>query len=82
MRVEVLLFGPLADLASRDRVIVETARDAPTARDVRDALATAIPVLRPSLASCRLAVNHAFAHDDATIGAGDEVAVIALVSGG
>jgi molybdopterin converting factor small subunit len=82
MRVEVLLFGPLADAAGGDRVLIETDCDRPTSREVLDALADRRPELRGSLATCRLAVNHAFAADETPVEPGDEVAVIGLVSGG
>ncbi|RMH31633.1 MAG: MoaD/ThiS family protein [Planctomycetota bacterium] len=82
MRVEVLLFGPLADAAGRDSLSVNTDATQPTARDVLDALTQAQPAMRSMLTACRLAVNHAFADDATLIRAGDEVAVIGLVSGG
>lgn len=82
MRVDVLLFGPLAQRLGRDSVPVEIAGDAATAGQVRAALGRAEPELAGDLTACRLAVNHAFAHEATQIRSGDEVAVIGFVSGG
>ena len=46
------------------------------------ALADAMPQLRGSLATSRVAVNHRFADKNERIDEGDEVALIGMVSGG
>lgn len=82
MRVEVLLFGPLADAAGADRVAVDMPGGRTMASEVLAALATTAPGLCPQLSACRLAVNHAFAQDSTPIRETDEVALIGLVAGG
>jgi sulfur-carrier protein len=82
MRINVLLFGPLAQRLERDSVSVQTPEERPTAAGVLTALEHAEPSLIPLLSACKLAVNHTFAHDQTPINEGDEVAVIGLVSGG
>lgn len=81
MRVDVLLFGPQAAAAGARRISLDVAPPASVA-GVRGALASACPSLGASLATSRLAVNRRFAPDDAEIAAGDEIALIGLVSGG
>lgn len=82
MRVDVLLFGPLADAAGADRVRVDLPNDQATANGVLAALHEAHPALRSGLGGCRLAVNHAFAQGPTPIRESDEVALIGLISGG
>lgn len=85
MEVTVKLFGAEADAAQRHSLVVrvEGAGNGETdCRAVRAALAEACPALEPLLAHVRFAVNNAYVADDATIAAGDEVALIGLVSGG
>ena len=86
MRIEVLLFGPAAQAAGRDRIGVECASadsgSGPTAAHVLEAIAAQHPALDFALVSARLAVNHAFASRETVIAATDEVALVALVGGG
>jgi molybdopterin converting factor small subunit len=81
MRVEVLLFGAERDAAGCERAAVEVPERA-TCAQVRERLGGVFPVLKPHLAAARFAVNGEFASMDRAIGAGDEVALIGLVSGG
>lgn len=81
MSITVKLFGPQAQLAGARELRLELA-DAPTVAQVRAALASVCPVLAPSLAASRIAVNHAFVSDSDTVNATDEVALIGMVSGG
>lgn len=81
MIVAVKLFGPQAQLAGTREARVELA-GVPTVAQVRAALAQVAPALVPSLATSRMAVNHAFVSDSDTISATDEVALIGMVSGG
>jgi molybdopterin synthase catalytic subunit len=81
MAVRVLLFGPEA--AAAGRAFVDAPVDAgATAGRVKEAVGRAFPALARSVRSARLAVNAEFAPDDQVIEAGDEVALIGLVSGG
>lgn len=80
MRCDVLLFGPAARMAGRERITVD-ARGT-TVRDVLAAIALGHPELAPALGAARLAVNHAISSPETTITPGDEVALIALLGGG
>ncbi|MCA9287173.1 MAG: MoaD/ThiS family protein [Phycisphaerales bacterium] len=81
MRVRVLLFGDEARRAGCDHVDVEL-DDGAAAADVRAAVERACPALAGSIGHVRLARNNAFAGPDEAIRAGDELALIGLVSGG
>jgi len=81
VKVTVLLFGGAAEIAGSSSVRVEVERE-PVAAVVLAALGRSVPALEPVLPSARLAVNHEFARPDQMIREGDEVALIALVSGG
>ncbi len=83
-RLTVLLFGPAASALGADRLSIELPGQAPTAREVLDAV-TAAPALAGvagSLAGARLARNGSFAAPDEHVSPTDELALIALVSGG
>jgi molybdopterin converting factor small subunit len=81
MTIRVLLFGPEAAAAGRDRVEVEAPAD-PTCHELRERIGAACPALRPLLPAARFAINAEFAAMDAVVRPGDEVALIGLVSGG
>lgn len=86
MRIEVLVFGPVAEVVGADRIGVEchvSANDSgPSVATVLEAIGRDHPELATALPGARLAVNHAFAPPEALVGPGDEVALIALVGGG
>jgi molybdopterin converting factor small subunit len=79
--VEVLLFGPAARVAGARSVQVRVHASA-TASDVLRSLPQQHPEIAFALPGSRLAVNHAFAGADTIIRRGDELALIAMVSGG
>ena len=81
MELTVLLFGPAAAaLGGRESVRVPLpAGDAATVADLGRVMREQFPPLAPS---GRFAVNHAFAGEHDRIGPGDEIALIAMVSGG
>jgi molybdopterin converting factor small subunit len=79
--VEVLLFGPAARAAGASSAQVRVPARA-TVSCVLQALAAQRPEIAFTLPGARLAVNHRFAQGDATVHPGDEVALIAMVSGG
>lgn len=81
MRIGILLFGGAAQLAGADRVEVSVPSGA-RSEEVLVAIGTAVPALRAVLPAARLAVNHDFAAPTQEIREGDEVALIAMVSGG
>lgn len=80
----MLLFGPAAAaLGGRDSVCVPLASGvAATVAELGRAMQEKFPPLAPMVASGRFAVNHSFAHGHDRIGPGDEIALIAMVSGG
>ncbi len=81
MRVRVLFFGILKDLAGKSEDSVEL----PEHASVQDLLAhytARIPRLKESLSSSALAVNQQYAPIDTTLHSGDEVALLPPVSGG
>jgi len=77
----VLLFGPAAAAAGAPSIRLRIAPPA-TAAAVTSALAAADPRLAPFVKAGRLAVNHDFAAPDRPIRESDELALIAMVSGG
>ena len=83
MEVTVLLFGPAAMAFGNDRAAVST-RPGTTCSELLSTLATQHAPLRPFLAPgvARLAINRTFAAPDQVVQAGDELALIAMVSGG
>jgi MoaE-MoaD fusion protein len=79
--IDVLLFGPLADLAASPKVrcfVPEGAR----VEDLLARLRERHPALGPRLASAAVAVNLAYVARDHALAPGDEVALIPPVSGG
>lgn len=81
MNVRVLLFGPAAMAAGVESVIVSAA-EAPTCECVLAALGEQFPAIRPFTKGGRLAINANYAVAATQVAAGDEVALISLVSGG
>ena len=82
MQIAVKLFGPAAQRTGARELRVTLEADRPTCAAVRAAIARAEPRLAGLLQTGRLAVNHEFATDDDYVAPGDEVALIAGVSGG
>jgi molybdopterin converting factor small subunit len=82
MRVEILLFGPLASLAGENRLVVEAPGGTLTCGVLREAVAAAHPSLASPLRLHRFAVNQELVDDAAPVREGDEVALIGMVSGG
>ena len=77
----MLLFGAASAALGTGRV--RLALPSPcTARQALDHLATHDARLRPFTQAGRLAVNHRFASPEQPINASDELALIAMVSGG
>jgi MoaE-MoaD fusion protein len=81
MRVQVLFFGMLKDLAGKSSECVEL-REGATARDLLAHYESQLPALKNSLASLALAVNQQYAPADTPLHPGDEVALLPPVSGG
>lgn len=81
MDVRVRLFGPEARLLGTGEVVVSLGPGSSIAA-LRESLAAQHPRLGESLAHGRFALNHEFAPESRVVEAGDEVALIGLVSGG
>jgi len=81
MRVRVLLFGMLKDIAGKS----SDSMDLPEQASVRDVLARyecSIPRFKESLPSLAFAVNQQYAKPETTLHDGDELALLPPVSGG
>jgi MoaE-MoaD fusion protein len=81
MRVRVLFFGVLKDLAGKSGDSIDLA-DGASVRDVLAQYEAQIPRLKAMLPSLALAVNQQYAEPDTTLKADDEVALLPPVSGG
>jgi molybdopterin converting factor subunit 1 len=81
MRVRVLFFGILKDLAGKSSDWLDLP-DGALVRDVLAAYQSRIPQLKESLSSLALAVNQQYAGPDAKLKPDDEVALLPPVSGG
>lgn len=79
--LRVLLFGPAATAAGAPSITLQFDAQ-PTCTQVLDRLAEAHPGLRQIAPVGRLAVNRVIAAPTSRIAPDDEVALIALVSGG
>jgi MoaE-MoaD fusion protein len=81
MRVRVLFFGGLKDLAGKSDDLLEL----PEGALVRDVLAhylSEVPRMKESMASLAVAVNQEYAGAETGLKSGDEVALLPPVSGG
>src|SRR5580700_4907625 len=81
MRVRVLFFGILKDLAGKSSDLLEL-RDGALVRDVLEHYALRMPRLRESLASLAVAVNQEYSGADTRLKSDDEIALLPPVSGG
>ena len=83
MRLDVQLFGPLADLLGRRQLRLEIPEEQRTsARRVLQHIAELHPRLAPALGGFRLAVNCELAQPEDVVSETDELALIGMVSGG
>ncbi len=81
MRVRVLFFGVLKDLAGKTSEWIELP-DGALVRDVLEHYAAQAPRLKESLAALAVAVNQHYAGAEAKLKSDDEVALLPPVSGG
>jgi MoaE-MoaD fusion protein len=81
MRVQVLFFGVLKELAGQPVEQIEV-REGASVREVLERYEARIPQLRTSLSSIALAVNQQYAGPDTKLHANDEIALLPPVSGG
>ena len=81
MRVRILFFGVLKDLAGKSSDNLEL-REGATVGDLLETCAARIPRLNDLLASLAVAVNQQYAGAETALKSGDEVALLPPVSGG
>src|SRR5712671_2529652 len=81
MRVRVLFFGILKELAGKSVDVIDVPRDS-SVRDVLALYESRIPRLTESLPSLALAVNQQYAGPGTRLAPDDEVALLPPVSGG
>ena len=81
MRVRVLFFGVLKDLAGRSSDLL-TLPDEATAGDVLEHYEARIPSLTGKLSAIAVSVNQEYARPERKLHSGDEVALLPPVSGG
>jgi molybdopterin converting factor subunit 1 len=81
MRVSVLFFGMLKDVAGKATDSIDL-REGASIRDVLAHYEAQIPRLKESLPSVALAVNQEYASPDTKLQSGDEIALLPPVSGG
>ena len=81
MRVRILFFGILKDLAGKSSDSLEMP-DGSSVRELLSLCSVQAPKLRESLASIAVAVNQEYAGPETALKSGDEVALLPPVSGG
>lgn len=81
MRVHLLLFGILRDVAGGSGRVLELPEGA-TVREMLDKCEAEIPGMKASMASSAIAVNQQYARADTELKHNDEVALLPPVSGG
>jgi molybdopterin converting factor subunit 1 len=81
MRVRVLFFGVLKDLAGKSSDVLDLPEEA-LVRDVLAHYLSEIPRLKEALASLAVAVNQEYAGAETVLRSDDEVALLPPVSGG
>jgi MoaE-MoaD fusion protein len=81
MRVRVLFFGRLKDLAGKSSDVLELA-DGASVRDLLEHYAAQAPRLKESLPSLAVAVNQEYSGPETLLKPDDEVALLPPVSGG
>ncbi len=81
MRVRILFFGMLKDLAGKSSDTLDLDEGA-TVADVLRQCAKQIPRLKDALPSLAVAVNQNYAAEETTLNSNDEVALLPPVSGG
>jgi MoaE-MoaD fusion protein len=81
MQVRVLFFGVLKDLLGQNADVLNLPEKAALS-DVLEHYQNKIPALRPLCGSLAMSINQEYASPNATLHAGDEVALLPPVSGG
>ena len=81
MKVKVLLFASLKDIAGRRELEIEL-DDASTLHQVTEKLASLYPEIGRMQSSVRIAINQEFADENISLNNGDEIAFLPPMSGG
>ena len=82
MRIEVLFFATLKDIANTRRIELEFTGDECSINDVRDTLTEKMPNVQANLEAAVAAINEEFAQSSDLVHDGDRVAFFPPVSGG
>lgn len=82
MRVNILLFANLKDMAGTNRLVVDLPDNQAVVADVRRAVIALHPHMTENLAAAIAAVNQEYAFPEDAVADGDEVAFFPPVSGG
>ena len=80
MKVNVLLFGRLTQVAGGKELAVRLEKDSCSVKEMTDSLFRVHPMLREE--TFRVVVNRSISHDDDMIEESDEVALLPPISGG
>ena len=81
MKLQILMFGPVADAAGTESLQLEIPAAIPV-RQALELLVAEFPDLERLLGSTAVAVNRAYATVNSEVTDGDELALIPPVSGG
>jgi MoaE-MoaD fusion protein len=82
MRIDILLFATLKDIAGQPRLTLDLARETLTVADIRAALTERYPPMEENIKVAIASVNQEYAFDDEVVRDGDEIAFFPPVSGG
>jgi MoaE-MoaD fusion protein len=82
MRINILLFATLKDIAGQPRLSLDLAQESATVADVRAALSEKHPAMEENIKAAIASVNQEYAFDEEPVHDGDEVAFFPPVSGG
>ncbi|QDU33243.1 ThiS family protein [Poriferisphaera corsica] len=83
MKIDVRLFGPHVEAMGGEEILrIETNRREMRCEELIEMLAAKYPQIRDVLDTSRVAVNHQYALGNRVIHEGDEVGLVAMISGG
>lgn len=81
MKIEVLLFGVVKEIAGRSKLTLDFDSNITSVSNLKKLLIDKFPETK-KLKSLLVAINESYANDEDTIKSGDEIAIIPPVSGG
>jgi sulfur-carrier protein len=74
MRINILLFATLKDIAGQPRLTLDLAQESATVADVRAALTEKHPAMEENIKAAIASVNQEYAFDEEPVHDGDDVA--------